>query len=96
MNELTKESMVLTLDYAYYHLLFCTLQFSILLASGRTKNFRIAHSFGLFALVMDYGLGFLTNGTRTLSYPSYTGNLDGGFEPMGPVGNFLFFVWWVS
>lgn len=85
--------MVLTLDYAYYHVFFCILQFVFLWSTGRTKNFRTAYSFGLFAFVMDYGVGYLSQGTRTLDYPGYAGNQDDGFEPMGPIGIFLFFLW---
>lgn len=42
---------------------------------------------------MDYGLGFLFRGTRAISYPTYMGHMDDGMEALGPVGNFLFFLW---
>lgn len=97
MNVLTGETCLLTLDYAYYHLACCLLQAAVLLACGRTKHFRIAHAFGLFALVMDYGLMYMTKGTRQLSYPNEAANMDsgenGGDEPMGALGTLLFFVW---
>lgn len=91
---LNSESCTLTLNYAYYHVLFCILQASVLAVFGRTKNFRVAHAFGLFALVMDYGLNYLNTGTRTISYPFISENLDSGpDEPLGPLEAFSFFVW---
>lgn len=97
MDVLTGESCKLTLDYAYYHVLFCALQVFILLANKQTRFFRISHAFGLFALVMDYGIMYMTNGKRQISYPFLADNLDrgpnSGDEPMGPVGVFLFFIW---
>lgn len=87
---LTQETCLLTLDYAYYHVIFCLAQLTLLVLSGRTKHFRLAHAFGLFALVADYALNFMTTGTRTLSYPNLAPNLDRGWlsgdEALGPVG----------
>ena len=97
MHVLTGETCLLTLDYAYYHVACCLLQAAALWASGRTKHFRIAHAFGLFALVMDYGVMYMTRGSRQLSYPHEATNMDlgenSGDEPMGPLGVFLFFLW---
>ena len=87
------EEMYLTLDYAYYHTFFCLLQPLVLICFGRTRHFRIAHCFGLFGWLMDYGVMYLQHGTRTVSYPNYDGNMDKGMEPLGPVGNFVFFLW---
>lgn len=94
---LTRETCLLSLDYAYYHVFFCVLQVALLLCSGqrqgrdrRTKHFPSAHAFGLFAFVADYAVNYMTTGTRTLSYPNLATNLDGGLgvgdEAMGPVG----------
>jgi hypothetical protein len=91
------ESCTLTVDYAYYHVTFCLIQFTVLWIFGRTKDFRIAHAFGIFALVMDYGLNYMNTGTRTISYPFLLRNLDSGpgagDDPMGPLETFLFFIW---
>ena len=87
------EQMTLNLDYAYYHLFFCLLQPLLLWKFNKTQHFLTAHCFGLFALLMDYGIMYLTKSKRTLSYPNYHGNLDNGFEPLGPIGIFAFFVW---
>jgi hypothetical protein len=87
------EQMTLTLDYAWYHLFFCLLQPLLLWKFNKTQHFLTAHCFGLFALLMDYGIMYLTKSKRTLSYPNYHGNLDNGFEPLGPIGIFAFFVW---
>ena len=93
----TSETCVLTLNYAYYHIFFCLLQALVLGCSGRTENFRTAHAFGLFALLMDYGVNFMNTETRTIRYPYIAENLDGGVgvgdEPLGPLGDFLFFFW---
>ena len=87
---LNQETCLLTLDYAYYHVLFCILQMVVLLVSGHTKHFRVAHAFGLFALVADYAMNFMTTGTRTLTYPHLAPDLDRGWlsgdEAMGPLG----------
>ena len=90
---LSSESCSLDLNYAWFHMFACLLQFGVLSVRGRTSHFRLAHAFGLFALVMDYGVMFLERGTRTISYPGYDGNLDAGLEPLGPLGEFLFFLW---
>ena len=88
------ESCLLRLDYAWYHVAACLLQATFLWACGRTQHFRLGNAFGLFALVMDYGLMFLTRGTRTISYPDNPARtLDAGIEPLGPVGEFVFFLW---
>jgi hypothetical protein len=46
---------------------------------------------------MDYALGYMTTGSRSLSYPNLAETLDKGWdsgdEPLGPVGVFLFFLW---
>jgi hypothetical protein len=90
VDVLMQETCLLTLDYAYYHILFCLLQVALLLCSGNIKHFRLAHAFGLFALVTDYAVNFMTTGTRTLSYPNLAPNLDRGWlsgdEALGPVG----------
>lgn len=87
------ESCLLTLDYAWYHLFFCAAQASTLWWYGRTRHFALAHSFSLFAVLMDYGLGYLVKGTRTIAYPGWDGTMDHGMEPLGPVGAFFFFLW---
>ena len=87
------ESCQFSLDYAWYHVGCCFLQAIVHAYFGKTENFAVAHSFALFALWMDYGLGFLVRGTRTISYPTYMGHMDDGMEALGPVGNFLFFLW---
>lgn len=100
VNTLTGEECTLTLDYAYYHILFCLLQAGVLWLAGRTENFHLAHAFGLFAFVMDYALNFLTTGTRTISYP-YAGeclddlSVNGmqSEEKLDPVGELMFFAW---
>ena len=88
MADILSESCLFTADYGYYHVLCCIGQLALHLATGRTKHLRTAHAFGLFALAMDYGLGYLTRGTRTVSYPNPAD------EALGPVGAFLFFVWY--
>ena len=97
VDVLTGESCLLTLNYAYYHVIACLLQAAVMYVGKKTDAFPTAHAFGLFALVMDYALNFLTTGTRTLSYPYQAENLDKGIdsgdEPMGPVGTFFFFLW---
>ena len=85
--------MLLTINYAWYHLFFCLLQPLVLYYFGRTRHFRIAHCFGLFGFLMDYGLMYLTQGKRTITYPGYEGNMDNGMETLGPLGNFIFFFW---
>lgn len=94
VDVMSKETCLLTLDYAYYHVLFCLAQVILLYVSGHTKYFRLAHSFGLFALVADYAVNFMTTGTRTLSYPNLAPNLDNGWlsgdEALGPVGEVSF------
>ena len=92
-NVYDTEQMHLTLDYAWYHLFFCLLQPLLFYAAGRTKHFRVAHCFGLFGFLMDYGVMYLTKGKRTVSYPGYQGNMDNGLEPLGPLGHFVFFLW---
>ncbi len=88
------ESCLLTLDYAWYHVGFCLLQAGVLWRAGRTRHFALAHAFGLFATLMDYGLGFLVRGTRTVAYPGNPDmNMDGGQEALGPLGEFVFFAW---
>ena len=91
------ESCLLSLNYAWYHVLFCLIQFLVLWACSRTNYFYVAHAFGLFALLMDYGVNYLTTGSRTIFYPRLCDNLDAGTEncdeAMGPIGTFLFFVW---
>ena len=87
------EQMHLTLDYAWYHFFFCVLQAAVLWYYRRTKHFHVAHCFGLFAWAMDYGLMYLKQGKRTVSYPDYHGNIDNGFETLGPIGHFVFFFW---
>lgn len=97
VNALDEESCMLTLDYAYYHCACCLVQVLVLTFAGHTKNFRLAHAFGLFAFVMDYALGYMTTGSRSVAYPNLAETLDKGWnsgdEPLGPVGDFLFFIW---
>jgi len=97
-----RESCRINLAYAYFHTICCLVQilvhvvFLVPTRSSSAKiqksRLKVAHNFGLFALVMDYGLAFLTKQTRTISYPqgSY---LDDGVEPLGPVETFFFFFW---
>ena len=87
------ESCLLTLDYAWYHVMFCLAQALVLWLVGRTEHFALAHSFSLFAVLMDYGVGYLVKGTRTIEYPGWDGTMDDGMETLGPVGTFLFFLW---
>ena len=90
---LSGESCLLALDYAWYHVIFCVIQASGLWWAGRTRYFALAHSFSLFAVLMDYGLGYFVRKTRTISYPDWPGHMDSGMEPLGPVGVFFFFLW---
>ncbi len=87
LNPLEREFCKLTLNYAYYHVVFCTLQALVLWFGGRKKHFAVAHAFGLFAFVMDYTLSYMTTGTRTLEMADNSG------ESLGAVGAFLFFLW---
>lgn len=87
------ESCLFTLNYAWYHLFFCLGQALLLWYAGRTRHFALAHSFSLFAVLMDYGLGYLVKGTRTITYPGWDGTMDDGMEPLGPIGAFFFFIW---
>jgi len=93
LSVLDGESCLLTLNYAWYHVAWCVLQALVLWWGGRTKHFRVGHAFGLFALAMDFGLAHLSFRTRTVSYPGHSGFMDEGQEVLGPVGSFLFFVW---
>lgn len=97
VSVLTGESCLLTLDYGYYHVAFCIMQGFVLWIYGRTRFFRVSHAFGLFALLMDYGIMYMTNNTRQISYPYLAENQDlgplSGDEPMGPVATLLFFIW---
>jgi hypothetical protein len=97
MDVLQRESCLLTLNYAYYHVFFCFLQAAVLWFFNRSENFAHAHAFGLFAFVMDYGLNYMNTGTRNLSYPNVPENMDQGLgigdEAMTPIGEFLFFLW---
>jgi len=100
INVLDGESCLLTLNYAYYHAICCAIQALVLFSSSKKKyatSLRLAHAFGLFAFVMDYAVGYMTTGSRSISYPNIAENLDNGWdsgdEPMGPVGVFLFFLW---
>ena len=87
---LSQESCLVSLDYAYSHVLCCALQALVLLLAGRTRHFRAAHAFGLFAMLADYAVAFMTTGTRTITYPHLAPDLDRGWlsgdEPLGPIG----------
>ena len=84
---LTAESCEVSLDYAYYHVAWNIGLVALLLLSRRTEHFLCAHLFGLFALWIDYGVFYLTQKTRTVSYA------QDGVEPLGSLETFAFFVW---
>jgi hypothetical protein len=80
------ESCEVSLDYAYYHVVWNLALVVLLVRTARTEHFLCAHLFGLFALWIDYGVFYLTQETRTVSYGE-------GVTPLGPLGTFLFFAW---
>ena len=93
----TTEDCILSLNYAWYHVIGCSLLLAYLYSIGKTQHFEAGHNFGIFAMLCDYGIMYLTRGTRTLKILSYynydkhkytydTDNLHG-------IGTFLFFAW---
>jgi hypothetical protein len=90
------ESCRLNINFAYIHTMFCLVQAGVLFSAGKTENFKICHAFGLFAFAIDYALNYMTLGTRKITYPSLRQSLDSGTigdDPLGPLGDLLFFIW---
>lgn len=96
-----KESRRFELDFGYIDCV-CSVLFCIALwlrnrsraQAGKPHAWVVhnaCHYFGIFAFFADYGLYYHIQGTRTVEYPN-------GDEPMGPLGNFLFFFWfdWIN
>ena len=88
----SSESCFLTLNYAYYHVIGCTgLLMFCYLSNTSTKYFKAANNFGVFAILSDYGLMYLTRNLRTISVVQETDSDD--VDQLHGIGTFLFFLW---
>ena len=85
------EDCVLTMNYAWYHKIGCASLLLYLYFVGQTQHFEAGHNFGIFGMLMDYGVMYLVNGTRTLSVLPYENGED--TDDLYGIGTFLFFGW---
>lgn len=92
-SSIDRESCLLTVNYAWYHVVGCTVQMLLLATNGHPQFFREAHNFGLFAMVMDYGVMYLVRQTRTLKVVRDTGIEVGDVDDLSGMARFWFF-WW--
>jgi len=91
-----QETCIFSLNYAYIHAVCCLVQAGVMWLTGRTKHFKTCHAFGLFAFAIDYALNYMTLETRTITYPNiriYQDVQESGDDAMGPISDFIFFVW---
>ncbi len=93
VNPWLQERCILSVDYAYTHVVFCILQFLVLRQYITDHTFYQCHAFGLFAFAADYCFNFMKTGTRTLAYAS-SQDSSVNVEAIGPIGEFLFFLWY--
>ena len=61
------------------------------LSNTSTKYFKAANNFGVFAILSDYGLMYLTRNLRTISVVQETDSDD--VDQLHGIGTFLFFLW---
>jgi hypothetical protein len=93
VNPWHQERCTLSIDYAYTHVFFCILQFLVLRKHFTSNTFYQCHAFACFAFAADYCFNFMKTGTRTLAYP-VSQDSSVHVEVMGPIGEFLFFLWY--
>ena len=70
------EDCVLTMNYAWFHKIGCASLLLYLYLVGQTQHFEAGHNFGIFGMLMDYGVMYLVKGTRTLSVLPYENGED--------------------
>ena len=76
VDVLSSESCLLTLNYAWFHVINCSFLILAMYFSSSRKHLKTAHNFGIFAMLADYGLMYLTKGTRTISVVREEGATD--------------------
>ena len=92
MMSKTTESCLLSLDYAWFHTINCLLLIFVMYYTPTLrKHLSTAHTFGLFAMLSDYGLMYLVKGTRQLFVLRDGNSVD--FDDLHGIGIFLFFLW---
>lgn len=62
-----------------------------LYAIGETRHFEAGHNFGIFGLLADYGVMYLTKGTRTIRVLPHSNGID--VDELYGIGTFLYFGW---
>ncbi len=85
------EDCVLTMNYAWFHKIGCASLLLYLYWVDQTHHFEAGHNFGIFGMLMDYGVMYLVKGTRTLSVLPYDNGED--TDDLHGIGTFLFFGW---
>ena len=95
----TRELCALSLDYAWYHTAGSFVIVALCVFGRRWTALKASHWFGVFAMVMDFGVMFLLKGSRTVDWaaegatgpfpfvppPPYPVNITGVTPPMPPL-----------
>lgn len=95
----TRELCALSLDYAWYHTAGSFVIVALCVFGRRWTALKASHWFGVFAMVMDFGVMFLLKGSRTIDWaaegatgpfpfvppPPYPVNITGVTPPMPPL-----------